>query len=380
MPGRDVWRYDPDKRLSSLAEVLQHVRLAFVSPYFLFDKIDTEALLSQTTECRRYLDEAKKYHVLKDRHAELQSALTKPRRCQATDRRIIMVGGEIHSKNYLNSVDGYSLDEGKWLRLKDLPFPRCHHGCIVSGGTHIYVTGGLNRDNVVLNNVLRYEPTLDKWIKVANMNKSRARHATASLDGCVYVLGGSDGESLIGSVERYTPAVNNWQSITSLPVALSRCQAAGSNGLLYIAGGTAGPNNEFVDTLYQYSPHEDVWNVISPMPVPRCLLALVAIGHSLYAVGGAEETSRASNRLSCYDVKADRWTDLAPMLEPKFDAGVASMDRKIYVLSGHDGENSFHHNIEEYDLATDTWTEMSTTNVPYGRCRFGCVALSVPPK
>ena len=34
-----------------------------------------------------------------------------------------------------------SLDEGKWLRLKDLPFPRCHHGCTVSDGTHIYVTG-----------------------------------------------------------------------------------------------------------------------------------------------------------------------------------------------------------------------------------------------
>ena len=26
-------------------------------------------------------------------------------------------------------------------------------------------TGGLNRDSVVLNNVLRHEPTLDKWIK-----------------------------------------------------------------------------------------------------------------------------------------------------------------------------------------------------------------------
>ena len=35
---------------------------------------------------------------------------------------------------------------------------------------------GLNRYNVVLKNVLRCEPTLDKWIKVANMNKSRARH------------------------------------------------------------------------------------------------------------------------------------------------------------------------------------------------------------
>ena len=60
-------KHDADKRLSSLAEVLRHVRLAYVSPYFLFDKVDTEVLLTQTTECRRYLDDAKKYHVLKVR-------------------------------------------------------------------------------------------------------------------------------------------------------------------------------------------------------------------------------------------------------------------------------------------------------------------------
>ena len=43
-------------------------------------------------------------------------------------------------------------------------------------------TGGLNRDSVVLNNVLRHEPALDKWIKVANMNKSRARQGESASD------------------------------------------------------------------------------------------------------------------------------------------------------------------------------------------------------
>ena len=43
-------------------------------------------------------------------------------------------------------------------------------------------TGGLNRDSVVLNNVLRYEPTLDKWIKVVSMNKSCARQGESASD------------------------------------------------------------------------------------------------------------------------------------------------------------------------------------------------------
>ena len=42
--------------------------------------------------------------------------------------------------------------------------------------------GGLNRDSVALNNVLRHEPTVDKWIEVANMNKARARQGESASD------------------------------------------------------------------------------------------------------------------------------------------------------------------------------------------------------
>ncbi len=37
------------------------------------------------------------------------------------------------------------------------------------------LAGGFNKEKVVLNNAMRYEPTLDLWTKVANMNTPRAR-------------------------------------------------------------------------------------------------------------------------------------------------------------------------------------------------------------
>ena len=41
--------------------------------------------------------------------------------------------------------------------------------------------GRLNRYSVVLNNVLRHEPTVDKWIKLVNMNNmSRDRQGEAA--------------------------------------------------------------------------------------------------------------------------------------------------------------------------------------------------------
>ena len=42
---------------------------------------------------------------------------------------------------------------------------------------YIYL-GGFNKDKVVLNNVMRYEPMLDKWTKVANMNNSKSKNGS----------------------------------------------------------------------------------------------------------------------------------------------------------------------------------------------------------
>ncbi len=60
------------------------------------------------------------------------------------------------------------------------------------------------------------------------------------------------------------------------------------------------------------------------------------------------------------------------------DIGVAAVGNKLLALSGHDGANSFYHTVEEYNIEQDIWRVISSTVLPYGRCRFGCVALSLP--
>ena len=60
--------------------------------------------------------------------------------------------------------------------------------------------------------------------------------------------------------------------------------------------------------------------------------------------------------------------------------GVAAVGNKLLVLSGHDGANSFYHTVEEYNIDRDAWTVLSCTVIPYGRCRFGCVSLTLPER
>ena len=59
------------------------------------------------------------------------------------------------------------------------------HACVCARFLNVLMScssiGRHNRYSVVLNNVLRHEPTVDKWIKVVNMNnKSRARQGEAA--------------------------------------------------------------------------------------------------------------------------------------------------------------------------------------------------------
>ena len=59
------------------------------------------------------------------------------------------------------------------------------HACVRARFLNVLMScssiGRLNRYSVVLNNMLRHEPTVDKWIKLVNMNnKSRDRQGEAA--------------------------------------------------------------------------------------------------------------------------------------------------------------------------------------------------------
>lgn len=96
--------------------------------------------------------------------------------------------------------------------------------------------GGYNKENVVVNNVMRYERYLDKWIKVASMNTPRAKLGMATLDGYIYAIGGYDGTSKLCSVERYCPQTNRWTYVSPLSQSVAKIVATSLNGFLYAAG------------------------------------------------------------------------------------------------------------------------------------------------
>ena len=78
----------------------------------------------------------------------------------------------------------YDVDANEWTRLKDLPFPRCHHAAIAmvsgTGDVSVYITGGFNKEKTVLSSSLRCVRSLVLFIYELFADVS-VRHSTVQV-------------------------------------------------------------------------------------------------------------------------------------------------------------------------------------------------------
>ena len=77
-------RHDEAAHGVDLHKVLEHVRLPLLSPYFLHDCVAAQNVIAKSAECQVLLEEAKTYHLLQDRRAELRTSRTRPRKASGT--------------------------------------------------------------------------------------------------------------------------------------------------------------------------------------------------------------------------------------------------------------------------------------------------------
>ncbi len=78
--------HEPDTHSNQFDKVLEHVRLPLLSPYFVHDCVENRDVIVQSRKCRELVEEAKTFHLLLDRRAELRSPRTRPRK---TSRKLL---------------------------------------------------------------------------------------------------------------------------------------------------------------------------------------------------------------------------------------------------------------------------------------------------
>lgn len=128
----------------------------------------------------------------------------------------------------------------------------------------------------------------------------------------------------------------------------------------------AAPIGTPTDRVFTLGMGANAWTTGDGLPAPRAGLGLVAVGDTLYAVGG-EDGAIPVGSVEAYTSGpgegAGRWQERARLAAPRAHAAVAELGGKVYVIGG-DRDGAATATVSVYDPAADAWTEAAPLPEP----------------
>ncbi|KAJ8247189.1 hypothetical protein GJAV_G00259770 [Gymnothorax javanicus] len=270
-----------------------------------------------------------------------------------------------------------------------------YNHCTVVLNDFLYLIGGQNswfsdtHEEEAVSSVWRFDPRFRRWSRLADMNVRRRRFHCSALGGGIYAVGGRGEGGLLFSAERYDPAHDRWTHIRALPRPLSSHAGAVHEEQLYVCGGSSG--EVFSDALFCYSPDRDEWSSLAPLRHARGFHSMTAIADKIYVIGGVVigggggQGGRSYSDLlatECYSPREDQWTALQPLPAGHSQHGASAVGHTIYILGGFSwSAEGFLSSVHLYDTLTDTWASgpalprplvglsSATLTLPHGLCQ-----------
>ena len=238
-------------------------------------------------------------------------------------------GGFIGASQWgsFQSTIAYDPGTDSWSVRTAMPTRRTAPGSAVArymGQERLYVIGGADLTDFPLfhfthPDIEEYDPIADSWQTVGTgMPDGASTWGTCAVvhDNLIFIMGGTT-DSFGGASTRiaaYDPDTDSYTSLTPMPSGVSdgAC-AVVDNSIYYFGGYLSGwwgaPPNSLV---FIYDINDNSWQTaMTAMPVPRANAAAIAIGASVYIVGGWDGSGTYGglyNTVDAYDTTLDQWT------------------------------------------------------------------------
>ncbi|HXI11820.1 MAG TPA: kelch repeat-containing protein [Thermoanaerobaculia bacterium] len=205
------------------------------------------------------------------------------------------------------------------------------------------------------------------WITLAPVLEARQEVAVATAGGKIYLIGGIGNGRVLTSVEQYDPVTNQWRFVSPIPQPLHHSAAVAIGESIYLIGGYRTLAFDPTDAVYRYDIGSDRWQSVARLPSPRGAHAAAAIEGKVYVVGGVP----GGNQLTVYDPLTYRWAALAPMPTPREHLAAVAVAGQLFAISGRlQGNVSA---FESYDPMLNRWRTLA----PIPTSRSGIAAAAV---
>ncbi|KAJ1522109.1 hypothetical protein ONE63_002420 [Megalurothrips usitatus] len=364
--------HDLEGRQSQLPLLMEHVRLPLLSQDYLMQRVEEEPLLKANLQCKDFLIEAFKYHLLKgEQKVSFKTPRTKPRQPVGLPKVLLVVGGQ--APKAIRSVECYDFKEERWYQVAEMPTRRCRAGLSIIGG-RVFAVGGFN-GSMRVRTVDVYDPASDQWTSCSSMEARRSTLGVAVLNNCIYAVGGFDGSTGLNSAEMYDPRTHEWRLIAPMSTRRSSVGVGVVNCLLYAVGGYDGASRQCLSTVECYHSDLDSWSTVPEMSVRRSGAGVGVLDGILYAVGG-HDGPLVRKSVEAYNPETETWAQVADMAFCRRNAGVVSLNGLLYVVGGDDGSANLA-SVEVYNPKTDSWS-MLPSSMGIGRSYAGVAIIDKP--
>ncbi|EEC04199.1 ring canal protein, putative, partial [Ixodes scapularis] len=359
-----------------LPSLLSAIRFGLCKVSFLQEEVFSHPLLDDV-DCRAALEPV---HGLLDQlelHEGPQNGRPMASKHAPTCsffRDVLFVIGGWSNGSATNLVESYDCRANRWLIFpndRDI-MPRAYHGLVALDGL-IYMIGGFDGSQC-FNCVRCFNPVFpSRWTERACMHVARCYVSVAVLEGKIYALGGYDGDRRTNTAERYDPVINTWTLIAEMNDQRSDACATVVDNKVYIVGGFTG--QQVLNTAEFYDPKVNVWTYIRAMTVPRSGVRVINYQDTVYVLGGFNGTNRLSTGRSAGHGTQSTCLFASHELK-KRRMGRPHKKKRPPVKPFHPGTTTVPF-VECYDAKLNSWRRVTDMNI--NRSALGaCVAINLP--
>jgi N-acetylneuraminic acid mutarotase len=217
---------------------------------------------------------------------------------------------------------------------------------------------------------------VSSWRRVKDF-PGNARYKTTcfSLNGNIYVGGGSGNGAVFKDFWKYNPRTDTWTRMSDFPgIARNYPRSFSNSSYGYLGAGFSADNSSKVQLydFYKYNPITDTWSVIQDYPDN---ISNFYVGYTINADGRvfislSNQTTRMRELVN--DVWVERQT-IAEMTDCPA-VGVFSIGKKYYIIVGYKINNTYSNKVWEYDSEIGQWNQKS--NFP-GQARYAPAFFSI---
>lgn len=355
--------HDPDRHKSGLCTLMKGIRFSALDVDFLQEVVKPNCHIAACPTCSELVSHAFQFHAAAANDiGECHQVKDFEPRPSTVPKEVLVIVGSVTCENKLATiVDVYDPRKDRWTSLPELPVGLVEYS-VAAVGNDIFVTGGI-RDGCAVATVWRFVSSKRHWYEMPPLVGPRARHASASWNSRLYVIGGvRNPRAATSNIEAHTRAIETIECLNMSSTGNSEWAVVGlhpcprvcshvipfKDQLVEVGGTLCGA---VVPTMESY--HCSVGRIkysgeqfILPEPIEYSKVAV--IDGVFYIVW---ENSRKMISLNP-DKRTFRL--LKDMKYTHIKGAASVVDRYIYVVGGATS-TGLSRNVERYNPVTNEW-------------------------